>query len=103
MKKPSEQEEEYFVRQEFERKKRLEEERQQTLHAEERRRLKDLHHMRCPKCGMALIEIDYKGVQLDKCSACDGVWLDANELDAILEIEQKNKTFLTTLFGIGAK
>ena len=29
------------------------------------------------------IEIDYKGIKVDKCSACEGVWLDAGELEAV--------------------
>ena len=59
--KPSEQEDEYFARMEFERKKKVEEEKHKELGDEEKRKLKDLHYMRCPKCGMELIEISYKG------------------------------------------
>ncbi len=43
--------------------------------------------MKCPKCGMALIEIDYKNIRVDKCSDCAGIWLDSGELEAILESE----------------
>jgi len=39
--------------------------------------------MRCPKCGLELIEIDYKGSKFDKYSECEGVWLDAGELEGI--------------------
>jgi len=80
--KPSESEEEYFARIEFERRKKIEREKQQKLAEEEKKRLRDLHLMKCPKCGMDLIEIDYKSIKVDKCSGCDGVWLDAGELDA---------------------
>ena len=45
--------------------------------------------MRFP-CGHNLVEIDYKGIAVDKCSGCDGVWLDAGELEAISLLE-KNK------------
>ena len=45
--------------------------------------------MKCPKCGMELIEIDYKGTKVDKCSECEGIWLDAGELEAISKIEKK--------------
>lgn len=86
-KKPSEQEEEYFARQEFARKKKLEEKRRESMLEEERKKLKDLHYMSCPKCGMSLIEIDYKGVKIDKCSECLGIWLDTGELESILEME----------------
>lgn len=86
--KPSEKEEEYFARLEFEKRKKLEAERHNKLAAEERRRLKELHYMRCPKCGMELIEIDYKNIRVDKCSECEGVWLDAGELEIVASLEK---------------
>ena len=85
--KPSEKEDEYFARQEFERKKKEEAEKEGRLEAEEKKKLKDLHYMSCPKCGMGLVEIDYKGINIDKCSSCEGIWLDAGELDAVLKLE----------------
>ena len=88
--KPSQQEEEYHARLEFERRKKVEEERQAKLAAEECDRLKQLHYMCCPKCGMELIAIDYRGVEVDKCSACQGVWLDAGELEQIAALEKSS-------------
>jgi len=96
--KPSEREEEHFARLEFERKKKLEEERHKKLAEEEKKRLKELHYMKCPKCGMELIEIDYKGIKLDKCSECEGVWLDAGELEAISRFEKTNLDKLFSVF-----
>jgi len=98
--KPSEQEEEYFARKEFERKKKIEEEKYKKLGGEEKRRLKDLHYMRCPKCGMELIEIDYKGIKIDECSECEGIWLDAGELETVSRLE---KTGLDKLFSVFKK
>jgi len=95
--KPSEKEEEYFARLEFERRKKVEEEKHRRLTKEEKKRVKELHHMRCPKCGMELIEIDYKGIKVDKCSECEGVWLDAGELAAVSKME---KTVLDKLFSV---
>ena len=95
--KPTESEEEYFARIEFEKRKKAEQEKQHRLASEERKRLKELHSMKCPKCGMELIEIDYKGIRIDKCSACDGVWLDAGELDAVRKLE---KSALDRFFGV---
>jgi hypothetical protein len=85
--KPSEKEEEHFARLEFEKKKRLEEERQARMAAEEKQRLKELHYMHCPKCGMQLVEIDYKGIKIDRCTGCTGVWLDAGELEQVANLE----------------
>lgn len=98
--KPSEREAEYIARMEFEKRKKLEEEKHRKLAAEEKMRLKELHHMRCPKCGMELIEIDYKDIKVDKCSECEGIWLDAGELDAVARLE---KTGLDKLFSVFKK
>jgi uncharacterized protein with PIN domain len=98
--KPSEKEEEYFARQEFERKKKDQQESLARLEAEEKERLKELHYMRCPKCGMKLIEINYKEIAVDKCSSCNGIWLDAGELEAISKYE---KRILDKWFGVFKK
>jgi len=95
--KPSEREEEYFARLEFEKKKKSEEEKQKKMVEEEKKKLRDLHYMKCPKCGMELIEIDYRGIKIDRCSACEGVWLDAGELEAVSGFE---KTGLDRFFNI---
>lgn len=94
--KPSESEKEYFARIEYERRKQAEREKQVKLAAEERERLRRLHHMKCPKCGMDLIEIDYKSIKVDRCSGCEGVWLDPGELDAVASLE---KSLLDRIFG----
>ena len=83
--KPSEKEEEYFARQEFERKKKLAEERERKLKEEERARLKELHWMHCPKCGKKMKEIKLKDISIDECPACLGVFFDGGELDLLLE------------------
>ena len=86
--KPSETEEEYFARIEIEKKKKLMEEKQKSIASDEQKELKELHYMRCPKCGMELTEIDYKKIKVDKCFSCQGVWLDAGELEAVSELDQ---------------
>jgi len=98
--KPSEKEEEFFVRMEFEKKKKIEEEKHKRLAEEEKERLKKLHYMQCPKCGMELIEIDYKGIKIDECSECEGIWLDAGELETVAKLE---KTVLDKFFSIFKK
>ncbi len=87
--KPSENEEEYIARTEFEKKKKAEMEKHKKLALEEKTKLKEIHFMRCPKCGMELIEIDYKGTRVDECSECRGVWLDAGELETVSKMEKK--------------
>ncbi|MEW6116620.1 MAG: zf-TFIIB domain-containing protein [Nitrospirota bacterium] len=98
--RPSEREEEYVARKEYERLKKIEEEKHRRLADEEKKRLRELHFMRCPKCGMELIEIDYKDIKVDKCSECEGIWLDAGELEAVARLE---KTGLDKLFSVFKK
>jgi hypothetical protein len=98
--KPSEKEEEYFARMDFERKKRIETEKHRQLLEEEKKRLVALHQMRCPKCGLELIEIDYKGIKVDKCSECEGIWLDAGELETVSKLGQ---SALECFFGVFKK
>ena len=98
--KPSGKEEEYYARLEVERKRKLDAERHGQLKEEERQRMKALHFMRCPKCGMDLQEIDFKGIKLDKCFGCEGLWVDAGELISILELE---RTMMDRLFSIFKK
>ena len=86
--KPSDKESEYFARKEFEKRMKIEHENRKKMEEQERKKIKELHYMHCPKCGMNLIEIDYKGIAVDKCSACEGVWLDAGELDEISKLEK---------------
>jgi uncharacterized protein len=85
--KPSDNEEEYFARQEIERRRRAAEERKAAMLDEERERHRALHFMRCPKCGMELEEIAFGDVRIDKCFNCEGMWLDKGELESLRKKE----------------
>ena len=95
--RPSEREAEYIARTEFDKLRKLEEGKHKKLKAEEKKKLKELHYLKCPKCGMELIEIDYKHIKIDKCSECEGIWLDAGELETVSNLE---KSGLDKLFGV---
>lgn len=91
--KPSEKEEEYFLRQQAEKlKAHAERVRKETEEAEQKR-LKELHYMRCCKCGMELTEITYRGVQIDKCFSCGGIYLDDGELEQVAGEDEKGGLF----------
>jgi hypothetical protein len=98
--KPTDQEQEFIARKEFERMQKNKAEISQKMDAGEKQKLKELHHMRCPKCGMELVEIAYKDVMIDKCSECEGIWLDAGELESVSKLE---KTGLDKLFSVFKK
>lgn len=55
----------------------------EELSDEQRAQLKALHWMHCPKCGMTLDEITFRGVRVDKCFGCGGVYLDDGELEEL--------------------
>ncbi len=40
--------------------------------------------MRCPLCNVAMREVRRRGVKIDVCPECRGVWLDAGELERML-------------------
>lgn len=96
--RPSSKEEEFFAREEYERKRKAEEEKRAKMEAEEKSKLKELHFMHCPKCGNKLIEIKYKSILVDKCSSCEGIWLDAGELEAISSLEERSLSKLFSVF-----
>jgi hypothetical protein len=82
--KPTEQEDEYFARLEFERQRKVLDEREAQAAEAEQRRILSVVRGRCPKCGAGLIAVPYRGIELDKCSRCQGVWLDFGELDQVV-------------------
>jgi len=89
MNKPINAEDEYFAREDAEKKRRLALSVKQETAASERERLRDLHFMRCPKCGMPLQEVAFRGVNADLCFSCGGLFLDRGEIDLIARPEQK--------------
>ncbi len=49
---------------------------------------------KCPKCHIPMDEINYRGVTIDKCNKCEGVWLDKGEESFVTEIlAQSNQAF----------
>ncbi len=45
----------------------------------------------CPSCGSALDTVPHEGVDLDRCPAGHGVWLDRGELRAVVLSEQADR------------
>ena len=65
----------------------------QALQNEEAARRKELHWMKCPKCGSQMQEepIDHK-LLIDRCTLCGGLFFDRGELEEIL-LETEGKGF----------
>lgn len=43
----------------------------------------ELCHNRCPKCGEPLAAMTFRGVPLDQCPSCKGVWLGPRDLEIL--------------------
>ena len=43
--------------------------------------------MKCPKCGAPLKERSFQKIQIDQCTGCNGIWLDAGELEQVAATE----------------
>ena len=42
--------------------------------------------MQCPRCKAELATEKYKGIEIDRCTSCRGMWLDYHELDELEDI-----------------
>lgn len=45
--------------------------------------------MKCPLCDVNMKEVDRRGVLIDVCPACKGVWLDKGELEKLLSASRE--------------
>jgi hypothetical protein len=69
---------------------------------DERDKLKRAHWMKCPKCGHDLKPQTLEGIEIDRCTFCEGFFVDAGELDQLfLKKEQaQRQSFMRRLLGI---
>lgn len=48
--------------------------------------------MKCPSCKeVTLVISERKGIEIDYCPDCRGVWLDRGELDKIIDKSQEHE------------
>ena len=82
--KPSQNENEYFARQDAEWLN------AQRVKLDAQRLAQDSAKstgMSCPRCGGTLGERVYHNVRIDVCNSCRGVWLDRGELHMLAHVE----------------
>ena len=101
--KPSEQEQEYFQRQELERLKKQRAEAALEIQEEEKNKLKELHYLHCPKCGMEMAEVEFQDVMIDACFSCGGLYFDKGEIDKILAHKETGNFQKIRSFLFGSK
>ena len=83
MPNPKKAEDEYIAKEEAEKTKRLKELLKEQQSEEEREETLENCYMKCPKCGADLNEVTFRGIKIDRCLNCDGVWLDEGELETL--------------------
>lgn len=88
--KSSKSEDEYFAKEDAEKKKRLEQQIKEETAEKRREELKEICYLKCPKCAGDLNEILFRGVKIDKCADCNGVWLEDGELTKLAGSEEGN-------------
>ena len=52
----------------------------------------------CPKCGGTLVEHTFEGVQIDRCNKCNGIWLDAGELELLTMKQQQSEGWINRMW-----
>jgi uncharacterized protein len=85
---PSRNEDEYFVKQEAELLKQM----RARLDAERAKAERTQLPMKCPRCGAELKETQYHHAVVDVCPKCNGMWLDAGEIEIIGKSFQEEKS-----------
>lgn len=70
--------------------------------AAERQRRKEQHWMKCPKCGHDLVVQDLEGVEIDRCSFCEGFFMDAGELERLFlnRTQSERRSIFKRLIGL---
>ena len=58
--------------------------------------------MDCPVCKNAMITLELSDVEIDYCTDCDGIWLDAGELELLLGDAEQAKELLNS-FKVDSK
>ncbi|MBX9571308.1 MAG: zf-TFIIB domain-containing protein [Candidatus Obscuribacterales bacterium] len=56
-------------------------------------------HMICPKCGAQLDQVELYAIPVERCPDCQGIFLDAGELELIMEREKNKESWLGRLFN----
>jgi Zn-finger nucleic acid-binding protein len=56
---------------------------------------------RCPNCRSGMTEFRARGVAIDGCAHCSGVWLDRGELELLQETATKKKEKIGFWGGLG--
>ena len=93
---PTQNEDEYFVRQDAELIKKMRADLDQQRLVQERK----AHYMKCPKCGADLQEQTRGHAKIDVCPECRGVWLDSGEIDILRQVGETGSPHYNFVQGL---
>ena len=79
----SQNEDEYFKREDAEKLHRIAQEKLKSTAHGDAEKLKELHWMRCPKCGFEIKTIQWRDVEIERCFHCGVTVLDQGELEKL--------------------
>lgn len=82
--KPSKNEDEYFAKRDAE----LLKAQRAKLNAERAAAKQMAGIGKCPRCGVDLLEQEQGPVTIDICPNCNGMWLDAGELEMMSNVKE---------------
>jgi len=52
--------------------------------------------MKCPVCKEPTIVLELDEIEIDYCTSCGGIWLDAGELELLIEDEKDRELLLSS-------
>lgn len=81
--KSTDPEAEYFARIDREKKKALQEQVSAENAAADKEARRQLHYLKCGKCGGQMAPQTFRGVTIDVCADCTSVLLDPGELEQL--------------------
>ena len=69
---------------------------------EQRTQLKQLHWMKCPKCGHDMKTEKLEGIEIDRCTFCEGFYLDQGEIEELFlkKGQSQRQSFMRRLLRI---
>ena len=69
---------------------------------EQREKLKQLHWMKCPKCGHDMQTEKLEGIEIDRSTFCEGFYLDQGEIEELFlkKGQTQRQSFMRRLLGI---
>ena len=94
------EEEEYFYKRDQELIRTMRQQADMERRRVAREQQKELHWMRCPKCGGEMEEIAVDALKVDRCKDCAGVYFDDGELEILSQLQSESEFLPRLLAGL---